>query len=271
MVGRDGCGRGTVSARGVLLHGSGMMACANGDGLDGVRPFSIVEEEITRINVVVEGRRESAEVAADEDARDAAARRNRRRRHRAAGYDLAAEFECGPNVILDRLERMCRVPKRPSPGQISASAMPGEDRPERALQTACRDVTIGTRYGINLALLQGMPASEPTPLQSLPRSFGTGLQRWQYRDDAADRIRSLILSGRLSPGSYVRLEPLAQEFGISVTPVREAMMMLREQGFVDLHPNRGFIVLGFSLRDLEDLFSRSRSSGVNLPAEPRRK
>jgi DNA-binding GntR family transcriptional regulator len=76
----------------------------------------------------------------------------------------------------------------------------------------------------------------------------------------------MILSGRLAPGRYVRLEPLAAEFGISVTPIREAMMMLREQGFVDLHPHRGFIVHPFSLSDLEDLFLVQALIGSELIA-----
>jgi DNA-binding GntR family transcriptional regulator len=90
--------------------------------------------------------------------------------------------------------------------------------------------------------------------------------RWQLRDEAATHIRSLILSGRLIPGTYVRLEPLANEFGTSVTPVREAMMMLREQGYVDLRPNRGFIVQPFSLADLNDLFLVQSLIGKELIA-----
>jgi DNA-binding GntR family transcriptional regulator len=79
-------------------------------------------------------------------------------------------------------------------------------------------------------------------------------QRSQLRDEAASYIRSLILSRQLAPGSYVRLDPLADELGISVTPVREALMTLREQGFVDLLPNRGFVVLQISPADVADLF-----------------
>jgi DNA-binding GntR family transcriptional regulator len=79
-------------------------------------------------------------------------------------------------------------------------------------------------------------------------------QRWQLRDEAASYIRSLILSRQLAAGSYVRLDPLADELGMSVTPVREALMTLREQGFVDLHPNRGFVVLQISPSDVADLF-----------------
>jgi DNA-binding GntR family transcriptional regulator len=62
------------------------------------------------------------------------------------------------------------------------------------------------------------------------------------------------------------LEPLAQELGTSVTPVREAMMILREQGFVELHPNRGFVVCEFSAKDVQDLFLIQSMIGSELAA-----
>lgn len=90
---------------------------------------------------------------------------------------------------------------------------------------------------------------------SRPGGRGAPLtQRWQLRDEAASYIRSLILSRQLAAGSYVRLDPLADELGMSVTPIREALMTLREQGFVDLLPNRGFVVLQISPADVSDLF-----------------
>src|SRR5579872_5893552 len=107
--------------------------------------------------------------------------------------------------------------------------------------------------------------SEVSDLESPPRPLlGRARQRWQLCDEAASQIRSLILSGRLPPGSYVRLEPVAREFGTSVTPIREAMMMLREQGYVDLQPHRGFVVRPFSLADLEDLFLLQSLIGSEL-------
>jgi DNA-binding GntR family transcriptional regulator len=59
---------------------------------------------------------------------------------------------------------------------------------------------------------------------------------------------------------------LANEFGFSVTPIREGMMMLREQGYVDLQPNRGFLVRPFSLSDLDDLFLVQSLIGSELAA-----
>ena len=78
--------------------------------------------------------------------------------------------------------------------------------------------------------------------------------RSQLRDEASAYIRSLILSGQLPPGRYVRLEPLARALDMSATPIREALLSLRDQGFLELHPNRGFAVVAISPRDIADLF-----------------
>ncbi|GAA1590313.1 GntR family transcriptional regulator [Actinomadura kijaniata] len=85
-----------------------------------------------------------------------------------------------------------------------------------------------------------------------PRT-GLGL-RPQLSDEVATRIRELIMEGRVRPGEFLRLERLAAEFGISVTPVREALQSLRSEGFVQLEPRRGFIVAPLSKRDVTDLF-----------------
>lgn len=73
-------------------------------------------------------------------------------------------------------------------------------------------------------------------------------------DDVASYVRDLIVSGGAAPGEFLRLEPLAQRLGLSVTPVREAMGLLRGEGFVALEPNRGFVVLPLSRSDIEDIY-----------------
>ncbi|WP_146087349.1 GntR family transcriptional regulator [Thermomonospora echinospora] len=78
--------------------------------------------------------------------------------------------------------------------------------------------------------------------------------RPQLSDEVAARLREQIMDGRVRPGEYLRLERLAAEFGISVTPVREALQSLRSQGFVQLEPRRGFVVAPLSRQDVKDLF-----------------
>ena len=54
-----------------------------------------------------------------------------------------------------------------------------------------------------------------------------------------DALREAILSGRLKPGSRIRQEELAEEYGISRIPVREALRRLESEGLVILVPNSG--------------------------------
>lgn len=94
---------------------------------------------------------------------------------------------------------------------------------------------------------------------------GLGL-RPQLSDEVAARIRELIMDGRVRPGEYLRLERLAAEFGISVTPVREALQSLRSQGFVQLEPRRGFVVAPLSRQDVKDLFWVQATIAAELTA-----
>lgn len=59
------------------------------------------------------------------------------------------------------------------------------------------------------------------------------------RGRITDALRDAILSGRLRPGSRVRQEELAEQFGISRIPVREALHQLESEGLVVLVPNSG--------------------------------
>jgi DNA-binding GntR family transcriptional regulator len=64
----------------------------------------------------------------------------------------------------------------------------------------------------------------------------------------------MIMSGRLRPGEFIRPDALAEELGISVTPVREGLLSLRGEGFLLLEPRRGFTVAPLSASDIRDLF-----------------
>ena len=78
------------------------------------------------------------------------------------------------------------------------------------------------------------------------------------QDGAAPRVRDLleeaILEGELKPGERLRAEALAQRFGTSRTPIREALLQLEAQGLVEVEPNRGAVVRTFDRDDLRDLY-----------------
>ncbi|MBA2691570.1 MAG: GntR family transcriptional regulator [Rubrobacter sp.] len=66
-------------------------------------------------------------------------------------------------------------------------------------------------------------------------------------DLASARIRELVLSGELAPGARLGQVELAERFGISRTPVREALRRLAGEGLVEGHSNRGFRVVDLGL------------------------
>lgn len=62
------------------------------------------------------------------------------------------------------------------------------------------------------------------------------------RNVIADELRSRIISGEYEPGSRIREEEVAADFGVSRVPVREALQLLEQQRFLILRPRRGAIV-----------------------------
>lgn len=77
--------------------------------------------------------------------------------------------------------------------------------------------------------------------------------RPQLSDDVARYVRRRIFNGTYPAGEYLRLDQVAAEVGISVTPVREALLNLRAEGLLEQHPRRGFMVLAVTARDLADV------------------
>jgi DNA-binding GntR family transcriptional regulator len=68
------------------------------------------------------------------------------------------------------------------------------------------------------------------------------------------RFRDRILSGTYAPGSALRQDSLAAEFGTSKIPVREALVQLQSEGLVDIFPNRGFQVRPLAGEELDEVF-----------------
>jgi DNA-binding GntR family transcriptional regulator len=69
------------------------------------------------------------------------------------------------------------------------------------------------------------------------------------------RFRERILAGTYAPGSALRQDSLASEFGTSKIPVREALVQLQSEGLVDIFPNRGFQVRPLATSELDEVFS----------------
>src|SRR5262249_39055926 len=88
-------------------------------------------------------------------------------------------------------------------------------------------------------------------------SDGMALQlpeKMQLSDAVASVLRDLIMAGQLHGGAVLRVRRLAQAFQVRATPPPEALMSLKGEGFVQLAPRRGFVVLPLTETDIRDLF-----------------
>ncbi|MQA97154.1 MAG: FCD domain-containing protein [Streptosporangiales bacterium] len=96
-------------------------------------------------------------------------------------------------------------------------------------------------------------------------------RRPQLSDEVAAYVRDLIMAGQVREGDFLRLERLAADLGVSVTPVREALLALRGEGFVQLEPRRGFVVAPLSRQDVQDLFRVHADVAAELAARAARR
>lgn len=72
--------------------------------------------------------------------------------------------------------------------------------------------------------------------------------------DVAERLREQIFSRALEPGSWIDEQKIAAEYGISRTPLREALKVLAAEGLVELVPHRGCRVIELTEADADALF-----------------
>ncbi|MDG5806513.1 GntR family transcriptional regulator [Streptomyces ossamyceticus] len=114
---------------------------------------------------------------------------------------------------------------------------------------------------------RGEHTHSETPIP-LPRSGGAGndpgsdglrppgrpvVQRASVRGQILDALRAALAAGELTPGEVYSAPALAEQFGVSATPVREAMQQLAIEGAVEVVPNRGFRVVRRGARELAEL------------------
>jgi DNA-binding GntR family transcriptional regulator len=71
---------------------------------------------------------------------------------------------------------------------------------------------------------------------------------------AAARLRDMIVAGRLGPAEPISEKDLCEEFGISRTPLREALKILASEGLIELQPRRGAIVTPIVTEELQQKF-----------------
>lgn len=89
------------------------------------------------------------------------------------------------------------------------------------------------------------------------------LERYSLHSYVFNYIRDAILNGRYKPGDALVETKLAEELGVSRTPIREAIRQLELEGLVISIPNKGVVVSGVSQKDIDDIYTiRSMLEGL---------
>lgn len=83
---------------------------------------------------------------------------------------------------------------------------------------------------------------------------GVTADRGSFATAIAAAVKARVMAGDVPVGSWMRQEAVAQEFGVSRTPVREAFRLLAATGVVELHPHRGALVRGINLREFREAY-----------------
>ncbi|GHG88775.1 GntR family transcriptional regulator [Streptomyces lanatus] len=140
-------------------------------------------------------------------------------------------------------------PEDGSEGGWEASSRP-EIRPD-----APRVPAQGRTGGVGLTREEAAPTArgEHTHNEApIPRPRAL-VQRASVRGQILDALRTALVTGELTPGAVYSAPVLGDRFGVSATPVREAMQQLALEGAVEVVPNRGFRVVERGARELGEL------------------
>ena len=92
------------------------------------------------------------------------------------------------------------------------------------------------------------PEAPMTALKSDP------IGRTALAVEIANRLRQMILEGQLQPGEKINEKALTEQFGVSRTPLREALKVLAAEGLLDLIPHRGAVITRQSEAELSEVF-----------------
>lgn len=124
---------------------------------------------------------------------------------------------------------------------------------------ACRSSTTITRQdtveiisnaGLN-RIIDSPADTEPGSLHKPDKAKRTSVS---LHGEILSRLRDFIVEGHLTDGARIPERQLCEMFGISRTPLREALKVLASEGLVDLLPNRGARVRQLSAKELAELF-----------------
>jgi DNA-binding GntR family transcriptional regulator len=97
-------------------------------------------------------------------------------------------------------------------------------------------------------MTNSQPSASGAPAPSI-----TQLPKASLRERVSSALRAAIISGEMAPGALYSAPSLAARFGVSATPVREAMLDLVKEGHVTIAPNKGFRVTEVDDTQLDEI------------------
>jgi DNA-binding GntR family transcriptional regulator len=97
-----------------------------------------------------------------------------------------------------------------------------------------------------------LPGDETTT--DAPPVFTARPDRRKMTDWVTEELRNAIVELRLRPGAPLREVALAEQLGVSKTPLREAFARLEQEGLVETTSFKGAVVTGYSERDLNEIY-----------------
>ncbi|GAA2627659.1 GntR family transcriptional regulator [Streptomyces axinellae] len=136
---------------------------------------------------------------------------------------------------------------------VPAVEMPSASRPAPSPRTPAQRAGAGRDAHLPARPRAAGPDARGEPVHSEQPSPRVVPQRHSVRAQILEALREALLCGELAPGEVYSAPALAERFGVSPTPVREAMQRLAVEGAVRTVPNRGFRVAEHSPRDLAEL------------------
>ena len=89
-------------------------------------------------------------------------------------------------------------------------------------------------------------------LQARRSSLGRGKN--SLKEEAYRAIREKIINGSFSPGDLLKERELAEIYGVSKTPVREALCLLEQENLVEAIPRAGYMVTHITVRDVQETY-----------------
>ena len=100
-------------------------------------------------------------------------------------------------------------------------------------------------------MMTDLPAARRRPR---PPVFTARPDRRKMTDWVTEELREAIIELRLRPGDPLREAALAEQLGVSKTPLREAFARLEQEGLVETTSFKGAVVTGYSERDLNEIY-----------------